>query len=687
MAKFSDWLNKMKEKSQSSKGLTKFSEWIVNHKIVIISIFVVLIVLAVVGNFFVQKESDVIAYLDNDTITKRGLATLQEEYNIIGDFSIGISYLSQEQVETIVNRFNNMEKNTPDDEKILNKLVWVGTFDSLSQLPATILTAEEVAEIQANLSKKFVIETQVGDETIKTYAISVYFTTPNSSDETAAMITRMENIVKKAVQGYIDAGECDAPSVEEAYAFTGSAQNSKSLLESSVGDMPKFVIIAVIAVFIILLFTTRSYLEPLIFLATLGISILLNMGSNIIAGRPMGTVSSITASCATILQLAVAMDYAIFLMHTYYEEKRTTLDPKQAMVQALPKTIKSVVASSLTTVGGFIALFFMKFGIGYDLGFVLAKGVLLSLITVICLQPVIILFFNKWIAKTEHKWKPLTPRLKFDSKIITKKGVCIPIIVVCVALLIPAAMFQSKVDLTFISVKEDNPNPTVAEQALESSSNQIIIMTPYLLGDNEPQYEFIEKAFRSGYVNASSYDANATYYTQNATTHKMEEATVTAETFDAEKHFVRDTSVNTISDVFSATTILTPEQYNKLWNSTGIYRPLIYQRFFQSFISNVDQKTVDEDTNVHYMLYTMTIVGEKEDVESFNTVTYLTNAASTTFDSEAYASTPVQMTGNVVAAKELSEVTPTDYKLVNILSVVIIFFILLFTFRSFFFSS
>ena len=686
MTKFADWVKGIKEKSQSSKGLTKFSNWIVNHKVIVISIFLVLIVLAVVGNFFVQKESDVIAYLDNDTVTKQGLATLRSEYNIIGDFSIGISYLNKKQVNTIVQTIEALENDVPQEDKIINKLVWVGTFDSMDRLPGLgVMTQAEVDEVKEKLASKFIIETKVGEKTVETYAISVYFTTPNSSDETAAMITRMENVVRDYIEDQITLGKCDAKSVDEAYAFTGSAQNSKSLLESSVGDMPKFVIIAVIAVFIILLFTTKSYLEPLIFLATLGISILLNMGTNIIAGKPMGTVSSITASCATILQLAVAMDYAIFLMHTYYEELRTTPDPKQAMVQAMPKTIKSVVASSLTTVGGFIALFFMEFGIGYDLGFVLAKGVLLSLITVICLQPVIILFFNKWLAKCEHKWKPLMPRLKFDSKVITKKGVCIPIIVVCIALLIPAAMFQSKVDLTFISVKEENKNPTVAETALAASDNQVIVMTPYVVGDNAPQYSFVNEVYRVGYVNATEFDANAKYFAQDPDTQKMVEVTVTSDTFDATKHFVRNNNVNTISDVFSITSLFDEDQFNNILNTTSTFRETIYEMLVQSFISHIDANAVD-DTSVHYMLYTMTIVGEKEDVESFNTVSAIRTIANKTFTNEAYKSTPLRMTGNVVAASELSQVTPKDYKLVNILSVVIIFIILLFTFRSFFLS-
>ncbi len=702
MAGLKNWFENIKEKTQNNQALSKFSSWIVNHKVIVISIFAVLMILAVVGNFFVKKESDVISYLDNDTVTKQGLATLQEEFNIIGDFSMGISYISLDQAKAIVRDIEKEnEKLDKDGQPSLriNKMVWIGTFDSLDSLKnigqglRPSLSDDDIDAIKESLAKKFIISTEYNGTNVDTYIISVYFTTPNSADETANAIGVMENIVRTRLQEYINTGACDAPSVDAAYSFTGSAQNSKSLLESSVGDMPKFVIIAVIAVFVILLLTTKSYLEPLIFLATLGISILLNMGTNIIAGKPVGTVSSITASCATILQLAVAMDYAIFLMHTYYEELRTTPDPKQAMIQALPKTIKSVVASSLTTVGGFIALFFMKFGIGYDLGFVLAKGVILSLITVICLQPVIILFFNKWIAKSEHKWKPLTPRLKFDSKVITKKGVCIPIIVVCIGLLIPAAMFQNKVDLTFISVTAENPNPNVAEVALESSSNQVIVMTPYILDDNDPQYEFVQKAYTIGYTKATAFDANAKYYVQDDTTYKMSEIAVTSDTFVENKYYVRDESCNTISDVFSISTLLNEDQLHELINLTGFVKTQVYSQLMRNFISNVfdaTQKpstpTAGKDKSIHYLLYTMTIVGEKEDVHSFNTVSAIQAAAESTFDGDAYTDAQLKMTGNVVAAKELSEVTPNDYKLVNILSVVIIFLILLFTFRSFFLS-
>ncbi len=725
MSKIKNLFKSKKDKhaDRQNNALAKFSHFVMTHKTIILIVFVVLIIAAVIGNSFVKKQSDVISYLDNETVTKQGLATLQNNFNIIGDFSMGISYLNRDQVNDIVEIISNAKDNEDNEYhknlQYINKIVWIGTFNSLENHKTTIEGAitnlkDGVDDIMNTLSNKFILHTEITKadgtkDTVDTYLISVYFTTANSADETIAAIDTIEEIITSKVNEYVSAGNGyeNVTKATEYYTFSGSAQNSRSLLKSSVGDMPKFVIVAVIAVFIILFFTTQSYIEPLIFLATLGISILLNMGSNVIAGKdPIGTVSSITASCATILQLAVAMDYAIFLMHTYYEELRTTPRPETALERALPKTIKSIVASSLTTVGSFIALFFMKFGIGYDLGFVLAKGVLLSLIAVVFLQPIIILFLSKWIAATnhevtksgKHQWKPLTPRLKFVSKVITKKAVAIPIIVICLALMIPGAIFQGKVNLSFISITAENENPTVPEAAIESSSNQLIVMTPYKLNDYDSQYDFVQQTYLVGYKKATAFDSNATYYTQDSKNFRVSKVeNVTADDFTAGTYYIRDNSVNTISDIFSITTIFEEDQLKDIDNlnslSGAIIKRTLYKQLYSSFISDIcKEEVVDGKTSisyntdpneVHYVLYTMTINGGKEDTKSYETVLDIQAIAKNAF-SEYSQST--QMTGNVVASYELSQVTPSDYTLVNVLSVVIIFLVLLFTFKSFILS-
>ena len=671
------------------KFINNLSKWIVNHKVIIVCVFVLLLALSVVGNMFVKKESDVISYLDEDTQTIQGLTTLREEYGIIGDFSIAISHLSKEQVADILSviqsdEFLQKDGNYVKDkngyyEKVaglegktyryvnedniktyktistyLNKVVWFGTFDQLSRLESLgVITAENYDKTVSTLQNKFVVE----KDGVQTYIISFYFKTASSADETISSIDKIEEILNEKISGYIADGTLNGPYSDSSsyFSFGGSAENSRSILKSSLGDMPKFVIAAVLCVFVILFLTTNSYLEPLIFLATLGISILLNMGTNIIAGKPMGTISTITSSCATILQLAIAMDYSIFLMHTYYEEKRKTPNPQIAMQNALPKAVISIASSTLTTVGGFVALFFMSFGIGYDLGFVLAKGVILALLSVLFMQPIITLIFNKLLDKTYHKWI-ITPRLKFISKNITKLPISIVVVVLCIAVLIPSAMFQSKVPLSYISTTAEIENPTLADQVLIAQNNQLIVIVPAEYKNYDKQFQFIEEVKKIGYTDAE--------LTQ------------------------KDNSYNNISDVFSLCTVLDKETLNNVDNSSLTY--VVYGLLHKSFISDLATSNIlNEDGSVaqtveeqnlaadHFMLYTITIDGDKEAPESYNTMLKVIEIGNNIFGENS-----LKITGNAVGSYDLSNITPKDYKLVSILSVAIIFIILLFTFKS-----
>ena len=292
MSKITDLFKKKENQSErkSEKALASFSHWVMTHKTIIISIFAVLMILAVVGNFFVHKQSDVISYLDNETDTKQGLATLQKEFNIIGDFSMGVSYLSENQMtelitliqdsydtitEDVVDEDGNyvLDENgervtntTPlnpkyyDKLKYINKIVWYGTFSSLKMLNNTgsfnTITPSDVENILETMQGKFVIHNE--EKNVDTYLVSIYFTTANSADETATAIDTLESLVQKYLKSEIKAGNLEGPKdVEDYYTFSGSAENSRSLLKSSVGDMPKFVIVAVIAVFIILFLTTK----------------------------------------------------------------------------------------------------------------------------------------------------------------------------------------------------------------------------------------------------------------------------------------------------------------------------------------------------------------------------------------------------------------------------------------------
>lgn len=653
--------------------MTKLATWIMNHKIVIICVVVLLLALSVVGMLMVEKEGDVISYLDKDTETIIAKKLLESEFNIIGDCSVSISFASQNQVKKIVDAITNsnviIDGESATLKSAISKTVWIGTFDKLDMLDSNLVGGDpaDVEQALALVKSKFVkvtdkdgniVDDSYTGEKYTTYIVSFYFKYAGSDQRTINSLSAIEDIVKSKLQANIDDGSLVIPQefsttkAEDIYYFGGTSTNAKKLVESSVGDMPKFFAVVVLVVLVILLITTKSYFEPLIFLATLGISLLLNMGSNVIAGgplagTPLGTISSITSSCSTILQLAIAMDYSIFLMHTYYEELEHCMTPKEALIKALPKTIAAISSSALTTVGGFVALFFMKYKMGYDLGFVLAKGVILSLLAVIFIQPILILIFDKLVKKTTHKWQ-VEVRLKPVAKVVTKKWVVVVVTVLCLALAIPCAYFQLKAPLNYITMTKENPNPNFPEKIAKKYDNMLIIMTPYTGSEDiDKQYEFIDKINKIGY---QIDDSGNIVLDQNG---------VAVENNDEHK----------LIEVFSLCTILNRNLYDDLEASS--MKDTVYNLLHSNFISHIK----DEDVENKYLLYTINMEGVSEDVESYATLNRIKEIGQEVFGQK------VSVTGLSQGAYELSLVTPQDFALVSLLSAAIILIILLVTFR------
>lgn len=652
--------------------MTKLATWIMNHKIVIICVVVLLLALSVVGMLMVEKEGDVISYLDKDTETIIAKKLLESEFDIIGDCSISISFASQNQVKKIVDAITNsnaiIDGKSATLKSAISKTVWIGTFDKLDMLDSNLVGGDpaDVEQALALVKSKFVkvtdkdgniVDDSYTGEKYTTYIVSFYFKYAGSDQRAINSLREIENIVKSKLQDNIDNGSLIIPQdmgkkAEDIYFFGGNSTNARKLVESSIGDMPKFFAVVVLVVLVILLITTKSYFEPLIFLATLGISLLLNMGSNVIAGgplagTPLGTISSITSSCSTILQLAIAMDYSIFLMHTYYEELEHCMTPKEALIKALPKTIAAISSSALTTVGGFVALFFMKYKMGYDLGFVLAKGVILSLLAVIFIQPILILIFDKLVKKTTHKWQ-VEVRLKPVAKVVTKKWVVVVVTVLCLALAIPCAYFQLKAPLNYITMTKENPNPNFPEKIAKKYDNMLIIMTPYTGSEDiDKQYEFIDKINKIGY---QIDDSGNIVLDQNG---------VAVENNDEHK----------LIEVFSLCTILNRNLYDDLEASS--MKDTVYNLLHSNFISHIK----DEDVENKYLLYTINMEGVSEDVESYATLNRIKEIGQEVFGQK------VSVTGLSQGAYELSLVTPQDFALVSLLSAAIILIILLVTFR------
>lgn len=218
--------------------------------------------------------------------------------------------------------------------------------------------------------------------------------------------------------------------IGEDNAMSGDAVSTAVATTGTVSEIMKITVIAVIAVLIILTFTTNSWAEPFVVLFGIGVSILINGGSNLIFGE----ISFVTNAAGAILLLAVSLDYSVFLLHRYEECLKKTSDRREAMVDALCKSASSIASSGLTTVIGFFALVFMRFGIGSDLGIALAKGVAISLVTVFIFMPSLILCVYPLIEKSRHR--KLLPSFKGFGKFV--RCTMIPMALVFVIIAIPS---------------------------------------------------------------------------------------------------------------------------------------------------------------------------------------------------------------------------------------------------------
>ncbi|MCI1959706.1 MAG: efflux RND transporter permease subunit [Clostridia bacterium] len=217
--------------------------------------------------------------------------------------------------------------------------------------------------------------------------------------------------------------------------FSGSAVCSKEKQDAVEKELVLAMIIALVIIFAILTLTTESWFEPVLFILVMVVAIVLNLGSNII----FGTISFFSFSTSAILQLAVSMDYSIFLLHIYKDYKKSGMEVHEAMEVALKDACRSVFASGATTIVGFLAIAFMKFTIGRDVGFVLTKGILCSLATVVFLMPSLILRFDKIIEKTSHK--PFIPSFDGFAKVMYKLRT--PMLLIAILIAVPCYFGQS----------------------------------------------------------------------------------------------------------------------------------------------------------------------------------------------------------------------------------------------------
>lgn len=260
----------------------------------------------------------------------------------------------------------------------------------------------------------------------------------------------------------------------------GSAVSDTNLGPTINSEVARVMVLAVIFIFIILTLTTTSWFEPVLFLSVMGIAIVLNMGSNILFGE----ISFLSNAVGAVLQLACSMDYSIFLLHSFTHEKANGVEPEQAMANALRSSFSSIGASGMTTIVGFLALALMRFGIGPDMGFVLAKGIVLSLLTVLLLMPALILRFQKLIDKTQHR--SFMPQFRGLGEFVYK--IRIPFLILVLILVVPSYVGQGMADFSYGNEAVANsPGTPVyeAEQKMNAKFGQSNVMLALIpVGDS-----------------------------------------------------------------------------------------------------------------------------------------------------------------------------------------------------------
>lgn len=334
----------------------KFGKWVVKCRIPILILAVALLVPSLIGMIMTRINYDMLTYLPGDIDTVVGQDILMDEFGK-GAFSfVIIEGMDPKDVSSLREDISHVDH--------VDTVLWYDDFADVS-VPMEILPSKLYDAFNS------------GDSTM----LAIFFDTSTSSDDTMEAITAIRSIAGK--QCFVS-------------GMSAMVTDLKDLCEK---EEPIYVGIAVALACVAMMIFMDNWITPFVFLMSIGMAILLNMGTNYF----LGEISYLTKALSAVLQLAVTMDYSIFLWHSYEEQKSMYEDNKEAMAVAINNTLTSVVGSSITTVAGFIALCFMSYTLGLDLGIVMAKGVILGVIGCVTTLPSMILVLDKLLQKTSHR--------------------------------------------------------------------------------------------------------------------------------------------------------------------------------------------------------------------------------------------------------------------------------------------
>ena len=403
--------------------MQKFGRGVVKLRVPILIVSVLLLIPSIFGFVSTRINYDILSYLPSDIETMKGQDIMLDEFGKGGFSLVMLDGMDDKDVEKVKEKIEKVDH--------VCDVLWYDTLADVS-LPKEVLPDDIYDFFNTDNSTM----------------MAVFFDEATSADGSLEAVKEIRSI----------AGE--------QCFVSGMSSVVEDIKDLTMQEAPMYVVIAVILTSIILALTMDSFLIPLFFMLSVGMAIIYNMGTNFIQGE----ISFITEALAAVLQLAVTIDYSIFLWHSYEEEKeKHPGDNKEAMAVAIGKTITSVVSSSITTVAGFLALCFMSYELGMDMGIVMAKGVVIGVICCITVLPSMILVFDKALEKTMHK--DLVPSLEKPSKFIIKHHAAF--IVLFIVVLIPAVYGQINTNV-YYNLTDTLPkdlNSVIANTKLDEEYN------------------------------------------------------------------------------------------------------------------------------------------------------------------------------------------------------------------------
>ena len=617
---------RMKEQEEKKKGnlwLT-VATFIVNKRKAIEILFVLAIIYSVLCINKVQVNQDITSYLPADSETRQGLSIMDEQFMTYGSAKVMLANVTFNQADSLVDSLENVDgvKEVAFDDSSDH---FKGT-NALFDITFSGTSDEQVSKDALNSVKDILAD------------YDVYVSTEVGSEESSA--------------------------------------------ESLAKDMNIILVLAVVVIVAVLLLSTKAYLQIPVLLITFGVAAILNMGTN----YWFGTISSITNSIAVVLQLALAIDYAIILCDRFMEEHET-LDAEEAVKVALSKAIPEISSSSLTTISGMVAMMFMQFRLGYDMGIILVKAIILSLISVFFLMPGVLLIFAKGIDKTHHKC--YVPKITIVGKFANKtKYIIPPLFIICLVFAFMKSNNCQYIYDTSSIVSAKKSESKVAQETIEETfgaSNQLVVMVPK--GDYESEHKVVKKLQNLDYVTSALALSNVSINDEYVLTDKL-----------SPRQFSELVGIDReVVEVLYMAYAYNQEQYGPVVTGIDDYDvPIIdmflflYDQYKEGYVtldSNLDEKLTTLYDTLHdaqlqlqgsdYSRLVLNISLPVEGQDTYDALEEIRGIAA-----QYYSKDSVILVGNSTSDHDLESSFASDNIIISVLTALFVMIILFFTFQS-----